>query len=535
MANVIFSNSEDTAANIAANKRALLIAFDSTNKKLKYFDASTTEYEALTLDSTGTPTRSIGALTTAALTSVGNIDIGADSSNKLIIQPTLCYLLAGGEKIIDYLQANAIIDINAGAANIDTQINGTSAALLYADASTNRIGIGTNVPSEKLHISAAAASYMKIGFTPDSLGVIGGLKFTVAGSETARIEAERTVSSGRGSVLKFLTGNSTAITERLRIDDTGGIQINDSGAAVDVRIEGDTDANLLVTDGSADKVGIGVAAPAEKLEVSTSAAAKSAIKISGGVGGENNGGLILNDTFDFRSSAIIGNVIFNAKRGMGGSEAEFARIAVSVNSNATGAFESYMSFRVANAAGVVGSRMVVRHNKIDVYEDIYLESGNTIRDASGNDILMHGYGEIYVNDGSTAQSIPTGTTYTKLTGFAANGEFDNVAVTADYANDKIIIKKSGKYLINGSCSFTSGTNSVVFRAALFSGGTEKGNVHWARKVGTGSDVGSASFCGIVDVDVSGGNVDLDMRIRHDQAGNINFTPMYMNVTVTEIR
>lgn len=311
---------------------------------------------------------------------------GVNDDNNVEVAATYLYLMSGGEKIIDYLQSNAIIDINAGAADIDTQINGTSAALLYADASTNRVGIGTNVPSEKLHISAAAASYMRIGFTNDSLGIIGGLKFTVAGSETARIEAERTVSSGRGSVLKFLTGNSTAITERLRIDDTGGIQINDSGAAVDVRIEGDTDANLFVTDGSADKVGIGVAAPAEKLEVSTSASAKSAIKITGSVGGEDNGGLILNDTFDFRSGALIGNIIFNAKRGTGGSEAEFARIAVSVNNNATGAFESYMSFRVANAGGVVGSRMVVRHDKIDVYEDIDMESGNVIK-VNGTQVL----------------------------------------------------------------------------------------------------------------------------------------------------
>lgn len=47
----------------------------------------------------------------------------------------------------------------------------------------------------------------------------------------------------------------------------GAIVFNDDGAAIDVRVEGDTDANLLVTDGSADRVGIGTNAPNEKLEV----------------------------------------------------------------------------------------------------------------------------------------------------------------------------------------------------------------------------------------------------------------------------
>jgi hypothetical protein len=283
---------------------------------------------------------------------------------------------------------------------------------------------------------------------------------------------------------------------------------------------------------SGGNLGIGVAAPAEKLEVYSTA--KAAVKVTGYMGGESEGGLILNDTFNFRDNAIIGNIFFRAIKGSGGAETEFARIAAFVNTNASGDYSSYLSFRVANASAVVGAKMVIRHDKIDMYEDIYMESGNTVRDSNGIDKLNHGYGGIYLDNGSTAQSIPTGTTYTKLTGFATDGEYDNVAVTANVANDKIIVKKTGKYLITGSTSFTSGTNSVVFRAALFAGGVEKGNVHWARKVGTGSDVGCAAFTGIIAVDASGGNVDLDVRIRHDQAGSIDFTPMYMNLTVTEI-
>jgi hypothetical protein len=48
----------------------------------------------------------------------------------------------------------------------------------------------------------------------------------------------------------------------------GGAVFNEAGASVDFRVEGDTDANALVVDASGDRVGIGVDAPASKLEIS---------------------------------------------------------------------------------------------------------------------------------------------------------------------------------------------------------------------------------------------------------------------------
>ena len=51
--------------------------------------------------------------------------------------------------------------------------------------------------------------------------------------------------------------------------EAGEVVINDGGSSVDFRIEGDTDANLLVTDGSADRVGIGTNTPTSKFEVTS--------------------------------------------------------------------------------------------------------------------------------------------------------------------------------------------------------------------------------------------------------------------------
>jgi hypothetical protein len=47
----------------------------------------------------------------------------------------------------------------------------------------------------------------------------------------------------------------------------GAVIINESGANKDTRIEGDTDTHLFFVDASTDRVGIGVAAPSEKLDV----------------------------------------------------------------------------------------------------------------------------------------------------------------------------------------------------------------------------------------------------------------------------
>ena len=58
----------------------------------------------------------------------------------------------------------------------------------------------------------------------------------------------------------------TAGAQRLKIDGTE-VVFNDDGASVDFRVEGDTEANLLFVDASADKVGIGTNAPATALDL----------------------------------------------------------------------------------------------------------------------------------------------------------------------------------------------------------------------------------------------------------------------------
>ena len=66
--------------------------------------------------------------------------------------------------------------------------------------------------------------------------------------------------------LHFETATAGALTEKMIIG-TINLVINEIGGVFNVRIEGDTDANLFYTDATNDKVGVGTTSPAEKLDV----------------------------------------------------------------------------------------------------------------------------------------------------------------------------------------------------------------------------------------------------------------------------
>jgi hypothetical protein len=66
--------------------------------------------------------------------------------------------------------------------------------------------------------------------------------------------------------IHFETATAGALTEKMIIG-TSNLVINEIGAVFNVRIEGDTDANLLFTDATNDRVGVGTISPSTKLEI----------------------------------------------------------------------------------------------------------------------------------------------------------------------------------------------------------------------------------------------------------------------------
>ena len=113
------------------------------------------------------------------------------------------------------------------------------------------------------------------------------------------------------------------------------------------------------------------------------------------------------------------------------------------------------------------------------------------------------YASLYTEDGqaeSPARTQVSNIAEALYTGFSSNGP--ESGATADAANSKIIISDTGSYLVNAQMSF-SGTVSATFHFYLKiisdSPITDLVGARTTRKLGTGGDVGSCSFSGIVEL------------------------------------
>ena len=98
--------------------------------------------------------------------------------------------------------------------------------------------------------------------------------------------------------LHFETATAGALTEKMIIGTTN-LVINEIGAIFNVRIEGDTDANLFYTDATNSRVGVGTVSPAEKLDVVGN------IKLSGNVIPANGYGIDFSATSGTGTSELF--------------------------------------------------------------------------------------------------------------------------------------------------------------------------------------------------------------------------------------
>jgi len=159
------------------------------------------------------------------------------------------------------------------------------------------VGIGTNAPTELLHLSDADGTEPTIlidntgtsGSEPElvflrSTGTgsdsrdIGNIKFKAkdtAGNDHTFVELfvdqeDADTGTEDGRLIVNTTKGGTDSREMLRISGGSGIIFNNSALDVDFKVKGDGDGNLISTDAANDKVGIGTGTPNQKLTVSGS-------------------------------------------------------------------------------------------------------------------------------------------------------------------------------------------------------------------------------------------------------------------------
>jgi hypothetical protein len=70
--------------------------------------------------------------------------------------------------------------------------------------------------------------------------------------------------------------------------------------------------------------------------------------------------------------------------------------------------------------------------------------------------------------------------------------------------------------------------------ALFVNGTEKVNIHKYETFLNQNNSQSGVVSGIITITTAGLPAELDIRVRHDNGGSVNFTGVYGNLSVVKI-
>jgi hypothetical protein len=133
-----------------------------------------------------------------------------------------------------------------------------------------------NVTMTSTDAGAAAAPLLELyrdSASPAANDTLGEIEFNgedSAGNKQAYALFHASIlsptSGAEQGQLHFETATGGALTEKMIIGTTN-LVINEIGAIFNVRIEGDTDANLFTTDATNSRVGIGTVGPTAKLDV----------------------------------------------------------------------------------------------------------------------------------------------------------------------------------------------------------------------------------------------------------------------------
>lgn len=186
---------------------------------------------------------------------------GAGTENLVVIQTT------------DSLWDRPLLRINdntssGGAANIRIDSLNPDIEFVETDQVSPAGKFEVAVNSDKFQINGRSAA--DSGFEPiatfsryGSGGMVG--IGTLYDTPNAMLEVVSTGTPAYNLSISSAVGATSG--NIFNVDGSGNVIINDRGSAVVLRVEGDTDANLLYTDGTNDRVGIGLNNPTQKLHV----------------------------------------------------------------------------------------------------------------------------------------------------------------------------------------------------------------------------------------------------------------------------
>ena len=153
---------------------------------------------------------------------------------------------------------------------------GTTVKVSVANLTAGRSFDALGMTLTSTDAGAAAAPLLELyrdSATPAASDTLGEIEFNgedSAGNKQAYALFHGSIlsptSGAEQGQLHFETATGGALTEKMIIGTTN-LVINEIGAIFNVRIEGDTDANLFYTDATNSRVGVGTSSPVAKLDI----------------------------------------------------------------------------------------------------------------------------------------------------------------------------------------------------------------------------------------------------------------------------
>jgi hypothetical protein len=255
---LVYNNGTDVVTAVDFIPEIATTTVDTTNIEVTNIKAKDGTSAGSIADSTGVVTLASSVLTTTDING-GTID-GAVIGGASAAAGSFTTLNTSGQVVF-----------NDAGADVDFRVEGdTDANLLFVDASTDRVGIGTNTPASKLHIQAnanaisvddglsvrnsnsgsSAGARIALG---NDVGTAPGLQLASSTNTTFGANA-LTVYQNLSAPVTFWTNN----TERMRIDSSGNLSLGTTTAVTKATVygSGDQKLSLVSPTGSSTQVGI---------------------------------------------------------------------------------------------------------------------------------------------------------------------------------------------------------------------------------------------------------------------------------------
>jgi hypothetical protein len=283
---------------------------------------------------------------------------------------------------------------------------------------------------------------------------------------TTLANAVNGISDGSESLANVsVTGGtiSNVAVSATTLNTSGAVVFNDAGADVDFRVEGDTNANLLFVDASADAVGIGTSTPSNTLEVKSPT---------------NDNGIRLSNSVGSYYHLVISNgdgLLFDADAGNTGGTGADIRFQIKGGEKARFTANGYLRM-FSGTGGIQFNGDTLAANALDDYEEgdwtpvfkfgatIATQSGtNTSYTKIGRQVTCFVEGYITNLNGGTGTFEISGLPFTNLSMRSTQGVFlfTNMSATFPAGDKSAYIESGDTSLVPVYFTGASGTVSAL--------------------------------------------------------------------------